>query len=109
MDDSQVLYMDRWVSRTHFRTFVYNKDSKKLAKSYDEYSNLIGSGLWTAHPYKEPELEQFTADELLESKELTTEDCDLRTPSIIEMELHDEKVVDIKPKKGRPCLNQKKV
>jgi hypothetical protein len=45
-NDAQVLYQGRWVSRAHFRVFVYNADGQKLANSYDEYSNLIESGLW---------------------------------------------------------------
>ncbi len=42
----QVFYQGRWVDRGHFRTFVYGKNGKKLANSYDEYSSLIESGLW---------------------------------------------------------------
>ena len=104
MDDQQVLYLDRWVSREHFRTFVYNKEGQKLVKSYDEYCQAISSGLWTATPYKEIQESQFTEDELNESKQL-----DEVKPSIIEQQLDDKNVVEIKPKKGRPCLNQKKV
>ncbi len=43
---SQVLYHKRWVSRDHFRVFVYNESGQKLANSYDEYNKLIESGLW---------------------------------------------------------------
>lgn len=102
MEEQQVLYMDRWVSREHFRTFVYNKDGRKLVKSYDEYCKAISSGMWTATPYiYEP---QFTEEELKESVQLEQE-----KPSILEMELNDKKVVDIMPtKKVRPCPSPKK-
>jgi len=46
MLDTQVLYMGRWVSRDHFCAFVYSKDDKKLAKSYQEFTDLINSRLW---------------------------------------------------------------
>jgi len=42
----QFLYQGRWVSKEHFRAFVYKDKAQKLAKSYDEYSKLIESGLW---------------------------------------------------------------
>ena len=42
----QVLYQGRWVDRKTFRAFVYNETEQKLANSYDEYSDLIESGLW---------------------------------------------------------------
>jgi hypothetical protein len=42
----QVLYQGRWVLRNKFRAFVYNATEKKLANSYEEYSQLIESGLW---------------------------------------------------------------
>lgn len=45
-DIPQVLYQGRWVNREHFRVFVYNGEGQKLANSYDEYMNLISSGLW---------------------------------------------------------------
>lgn len=44
--DSQVFYQGRWVSRAHFRAFVYNGETQKLANSYDEYVRLIESGVW---------------------------------------------------------------
>ena len=46
--DTQVLYDGRWVSREHFRTFVYNTTGEKLANSYQEFSDLISSGTWFA-------------------------------------------------------------
>ena len=42
----QVLYNDRWVDKKHFRAFVYNGKEQKLANSYQEYSDLISSGVW---------------------------------------------------------------
>lgn len=42
----QVPYLDRWVDREHFCAFVYNDTEQRLAKSYDEFTNLISSGLW---------------------------------------------------------------
>lgn len=46
--DSQVLYLGRWVSREHFRTYVYNKTDKKMVNSYPEFCDMIASGLWFA-------------------------------------------------------------
>ena len=45
-NNPQVLYQNRWVSKKHFRAFVYNGESQKLANTYDEYESLIKSGLW---------------------------------------------------------------
>ena len=45
-DVSQVLYLNRWVSKNNFRAFVYKENEQKLANSYDEYLKLIESGLW---------------------------------------------------------------
>ncbi len=45
-ESPQVMYQGRWVNREHFRAFVYNADQKKLANSYQEYSELIESKLW---------------------------------------------------------------
>ena len=45
----QVFYLGRWVSKKHFRTFVYSeKGESKLAESHHEFLNLIKSGLWFA-------------------------------------------------------------
>lgn len=98
-NESQVLYLGRWVSREHFRAFVYNKEGKKLANTYEEYGQLISSGLWQSVPYVEPEPEiesiqssNFNDDEIIESEIIVTE------PETV--------VVDIKPKRGRKCRNQ---
>ncbi len=48
----QVLYNGRYFDRATFRTFVYNFEGRKLAESYDEYEQLIASGLWYADPCK---------------------------------------------------------
>ena len=41
-----VKYCNRLVEKDGFRAWVYSKDSKKLAGSWDEYTTLVGSGLW---------------------------------------------------------------
>lgn len=89
-EDTQVLYLGRWVSREHFRAFVYNKEGKKLVNSYDEFSKLISSGIWEAEPIKA----NFNQPELLESKQITNE---------------ENNIVAIKPKRGRKCQNLNKV
>jgi len=45
---AQIEYLGRWVDRAHFRAFVYNDKEQKLARSYEEFSNLLASGLWFA-------------------------------------------------------------
>ena len=42
----QFYYNGRYVNTEHFRTFVYNKDGEKLAENYQQYQDLISSGLW---------------------------------------------------------------
>ncbi len=42
----QVEYMGRWVPKKHFRVFVYSENDKKLANSYEEYQELLSTGLW---------------------------------------------------------------
>lgn len=42
----QVEYLGRWVDKKFFRAFVYSLTDQKLAKSYEEFKNLVGSGLW---------------------------------------------------------------
>lgn len=100
MEDSQVLYLGRWVSRNHFKAFVYNKEGQKLAHSYKDYCDLIGSGLWQSEPYKEPEqvLEQTVNNENFEQSELSES-----------QEVDENNIVEIKAKRGRKCRNQKKV
>ena len=42
----QVMYNNRFVDKATFRAFVYNFEGEKLANSYDEYEEMITSGLW---------------------------------------------------------------
>lgn len=43
----QVEYLGRWVPKEHFRAFVYGVDNKmQLARTWDEYQELISSGVW---------------------------------------------------------------
>lgn len=45
----QFNYLGRWVDKAYFRAFVYNvNDETKLAENYDQFENLISSGLWFA-------------------------------------------------------------
>ena len=44
--DTQVLYLNKWVSRENFRTYVYRKGKQMLVNSYDEYQKAISSGTW---------------------------------------------------------------
>lgn len=46
--EQQVLYLGRWVSRSHFRAFVYNNSGSRLVESYKDFSDLISSGVWFA-------------------------------------------------------------
>jgi len=48
---AQVEYLGRYVDKNSFCAFVYNNEGEKLAKSWEEYQNMVGSGLW--HPTKE--------------------------------------------------------
>lgn len=49
LHDGQFQYLGRWVDKKHFRAFVYNKDgSQKLADSYEEFEDLVTSGIWFA-------------------------------------------------------------
>ncbi len=75
--DKQVLYKGRWVSREHFCTFIYNRTSERLVKSYDEFSEAISSGAWFADKKDIPLVDNV-----------------------------DDKVVEIKSKRGRKCQSQ---
>ena len=85
--DKQVFYLGRWVTRDHFRTFVYNSTGQRLAKSYSEFSELISSGVWFAEVKDIPSEIPSSNDETLEQ---------------------DEKVVDIQPKRGKKWRNPPK-
>lgn len=57
-EKKQVLYLGRWVDKDHFRAFVYKiGKEKKLAKSYDEFKELISSGIWFDSPENLPKEE----------------------------------------------------
>jgi len=50
-EESEFQYKGRWVKKEHFRAFVYNdKGEQKLAGSYPQFEQLIGSGIWFASP-----------------------------------------------------------
>ena len=97
MNDAQVLYQGRWVSKEHFAAFVYSKEGQKLAKSYEEYSQLISSGLWKS-TIAETEEPKFEPIEQIEVKEEATQ----------EPIKEEDNIVEIKAKRGRPCRNQLK-
>lgn len=45
--EEQINFLGKWVSKEHFRTFVYNENGDaKLARNYQEYESLMSSGLW---------------------------------------------------------------
>ena len=63
----QVFYMGRWVDKKHFRVFVYKSDgTERLVNSYDEFMELISSGVWDE---KMPTSELPISTELVEEKE----------------------------------------
>ena len=45
-DGGQFEYLGKWVAKKHFCAFVYNATGKQLAKNYEEFEKLIGSGIW---------------------------------------------------------------
>lgn len=43
----QFNYLGRWVDKSTFCAFVYDKNGQsKLAKNYDEFEDLTTSGIW---------------------------------------------------------------
>lgn len=88
-NDIQVLYKGKWVWKRFFRVFVYNKDGQKLAKSYDEFVDLITVGGWTEDPYVPPPTPEEILAEMNEAR-------------------LSPKIVDIKSKRGRKCQSQRK-
>ena len=46
--EPQFLYLGRWVSKTHFRAFVYSDNGSKLVNSYEEFEKEVATGLWFA-------------------------------------------------------------
>lgn len=52
----QVMYLGRWVDKEHFRAFVYKSAKEmKLARSYDEFENLLATGVWFDSPDAVPQ------------------------------------------------------
>jgi hypothetical protein len=66
--DNQVLYLGRWVSREHFKAFVYNSTGEKLANDYDEFSEMISSGTWFAEKSDIPALHKESNIVLIKQK-----------------------------------------
>jgi len=89
---SQAYYNGRWVDKEFFRTFVYNGTEQRLAKTYKEYEELIGTGLWfdsreLANKVKSIKLEEVTKENY--------------TPQVPSSEIYDfKKVKARKPKHG---------
>ena len=52
--ENQIMYLGRWVDKNTFRAFVYNDEGQKLANTYEEFKELIESGLWFTEK-KKPE------------------------------------------------------
>ncbi|CAB4133971.1 hypothetical protein UFOVP265_58 [uncultured Caudovirales phage] len=45
----QFQYLGRWVDKSYFRAFVYDKNGQqKLANNYNEFESLTDSGIWFA-------------------------------------------------------------
>lgn len=96
--DGQILYLGRWVSRKHFRAFVYNSTDCKLVNSYNEFCSLISSGAWFAEKPIEVTIEPVV--------ELVAEPV---AEVVNDESIPLENVVEIKPKRGRKCRSQDKV
>jgi len=49
------LFQGKMVPKANFRTFVYSKKGdKRLANSWDEYQELVSSGIWSLEKPPEP-------------------------------------------------------
>ncbi len=85
--EGQVLYMDRYVDRESFRTFVYQVGKEQLAKSYKEFKEMIASKVW--HESKEDaqkaheEAEALLARQAVELLEKRTQE---NKPAVIQPE-----------------------
>ena len=44
----QVEYLGTWIEKKYFRAWVYSATDQKLAKTWDQFNELIKSGLWFA-------------------------------------------------------------
>lgn len=65
--EGQFLYCGRWVNKAHFRAYVYGKDIKTIANSYDDYTAYIATGVWfddppVNEPINEPIVEEVKDD-----------------------------------------------
>lgn len=68
MDDLQVMYSGREVSKHGFRVFIYAKDGKKkLVNSWDEFMTYVKSGEWFSS------IEEIMAHEQLDKKAIEPE------------------------------------
>lgn len=98
----QVLYNDRWIDKKHFRAFVYNGKDEKLANSYQEFSDLISSGVWFISrlqadlALEAAKQEEKLKAEIKESKEKVKEELVPFTP-----------IEEIKEIKSKPVSNSK--
>jgi hypothetical protein len=53
--EGQFQYLGRWVDKSTFRAFVYNKYGEStLADSYEKYESLILSGIWFDSKFEIP-------------------------------------------------------
>lgn len=44
----QVQYLGRWVDKNHFSAFIFDGKEQRLVRNYEEFTKLLGSGLWFA-------------------------------------------------------------
>jgi hypothetical protein len=72
----QVVYQGRWINKSPFRSFVYSKDSAKVAESWDEYQRLLDSGVWFAT------LEEAKAPQVIKRTRKVVEPVILAEPGV---------------------------
>lgn len=52
--DDTIYYNNQFVPKSQFRVCLYdNKNNLKITNSYDEYKNMINSGIWSEEKKKE--------------------------------------------------------
>lgn len=52
--DDMIYYNNQFVPKSQFRVCLYdNKNNLKITNSYDEYENMINSGVWSEEKKKE--------------------------------------------------------
>lgn len=57
--NNHVLYNGRMVPKEGFRAYVFSFDGqKKIADSFEEFEELISSGVWFTHADKVPEIKK---------------------------------------------------